>query len=841
MTDPTPSITPEGIEDRIAIAFLEHFHADRAAGRETYLAGYCTQFPGHDARIAREWLLATGAPGPERAPDFEASGKSEDELGPYRLVRELGRGGQAVVYLADDLRVGRQVALKVLARDTAALSGQSALRFQREAEALARLDHPGIATVFDVGQEGARSYLAMRFIPGGSVQQWIAARTTDGHGPPRERAEVLRVARLVERAARALDIAHRAGILHRDIKPANLLLAGPDEPVLVDFGLASDDGSRTPTITMPGSVFGTLCYLAPERLAGNPADPRCDVYGLGCVLFELLALRRPHQAATAAAELRAIARERAPDVRTLNPGVPADLATVVATAVEPRPDARYQTARDFADDLDRVLRSLPIAARPAGPWTRLLRFREREPALATTLAALLGVLVVGLAVTTWLWRSERQARADVTRLADLELARELRRREATLWPARPDKVAAMRTWLAEGESLRTRLPGHAERLDRLPATSTDTALRWQHRQLTALVAEVRDLEPRLDAVRERARTASDLPGATVERYADAWRAVIERVRTSPRYGGLLLRPQVGLVPLGPDSASGLEEFAHALSGAIPSRDRSGKLAVREGTGVVLVLIPGGRAVLGADTAARADGRPANVDPRAPVEWTPSYVVDLEPYFLSKFELTQDQWQRHTGANPSVYRPGGTLTHIRGLQHPVELVSFDACARVLTELDLAVPTEAQWEWAYRSGTHMPYPYGVEPTTLTGHENLADRHARAQARNQKWPFISWLDDGHMVHAPVGSFAPNGFGLHDMGGNVKEWCADTWEDYPAVAPRPGDGLRAGENTRYRMLRGGSFASAADDARAAARIAAEKTESGSEAGVRPARRIER
>lgn len=838
------SLTPDQLDERIAIAFLERFSVDAAAGRRRGLADYLASFPGHEARVATEWLMAAGhAPA---SPDAEApvppGGSPAESIGPYRLLHELGRGGQGVVYLAEDARVGRKVALKVLARELASLSGQAALRFRREAEAIARLDHPHIATVFEVGESAGVAFLAMRYVAGGSVQQQLAARLAQGLGPPAGREEIAQVVRLVERAARALAAAHRAGILHRDVKPANLLLAGRDDPVLVDFGLATDEAGTTPTITVPGAVLGTLCYLPPERLAGAAADPRSDVYGVGAVLFELLTLARPFQAATTAAELHAIAHAPPPDVRHGNPAVGRDLAVVVATALAREPSERYQTAAAFADDLARVLAHEPIEARPAGLGTRLVRFAQREPALAFSLAVLLVVLLAGLATTTWLWRNERRALADVTRLADLKLARELRDRDAGLWPARPERAAAMRVWIDDARALEQRMPGHVELLGRLPAVGSDPTADWQRQQLATLVAEVADLEVRVGSVEARLGTATTLAQTTLVEFAEPWRAACARVRATPAYRGLDLSPQLGLVPLGPDPGSGLEEFAHATSGALPRRDpTTGTLTLAEATSIVLVLVPGGRAVLGADREAPGEPRPANVDAKAPAEWTPSYVVELEPFFLSKYELTQAQWQRHTGQNPSAYQPGSGLVAIESMRHPVELVTWQQFARVLREFDLALPTEAQWEWAYRGGTSTAYPYGEDASALAGHENLADQFAREHGRNGKWRFLDWLNDGHTVHAPVGTFLPNAFGLHDMGGNVKEWCEDTWEDYPAVAPRAGDGLRQGQYDRYRIVRGGSYASSDDDPRSAARGGVEKTLSGPEAGVRPVRRIER
>ncbi|MCC7062136.1 MAG: protein kinase, partial [Planctomycetes bacterium] len=373
MNDPKTTLLPEDLEERAAIAFLESFVADAAFGHEVPLAEYLAAFPRFEERIAREWMQLRGhlrGDVPGTAARDVASGAGAT-IGPYRLLSELGRGAQGVVYLAEDPRLGRRLALKVLQQDVRSLSGTAQLRLQREAEVIARLEHEGIARVYEHGNDAGVAWIAMQYVAGGSVQELLRAST----GPPRDRAAIAAVVRLVERAARALAVAHGAGILHRDIKPANLLLKAVDEPVLVDFGLAADERATTPTITVPGAVFGTVGYLAPERLAGAAADARGDVYSLGAVLFELLTGRRPYEAEVMTHELKALADAAVPDVRAANSHVPKDLAVVVATAIAKVPLDRYASAIAFADDLARVLTLVPArdrAGRAAPPRHHLV-------------------------------------------------------------------------------------------------------------------------------------------------------------------------------------------------------------------------------------------------------------------------------------------------------------------------------------------------------------------------------------------------------------------------------------------------------------------------------------
>lgn len=838
---------------------LERLLADRAAGIERPLRDYLPTDSPFQAELAREWLAAAGDGDRSVALAPSSAEANETHIGPYRLRRELGRGGQGVVYLAEDTRLHRTVALKVVRTPIAALAGAVRMRWQREVEAMSAVDHPGLATVLDFGRDDTQVWFAMRYVPGGSLQQRLAAQLARGDGPPRRKDELLAGVRLVAKAARALAAAHGKGLLHRDLKPGNVLLAADDEPVLADFGMASSESTATPQLTADGALLGTLCYLPPERLGGAPATAGGDVYSLGAVLFELSTLQRPHQAATHALELAAIGSLPAPAASSRNPAIWRDLDVVIATALASPPERRYQTAAAFADDLERLLAGRPITARATPAWTRVALWAQRNRALATSLAAAAIATLLGLAGALWQWHTTAAALADVNRLADLKLARELRQRATTLWPATPERAPAMAQWLADGSALLAHRDDHLRRLAALPPAPAGPTIEWQREQLQALAEELAALGPQCAAIAARHERATTLLARTVQAHADAWRAAAARVAADPRFAGFVLTPQPGLVPLGPDRSSGLEEFAHADSGALPVRSADGALTRHrqqaaapprdrvagdngdddDDDAIVLVLVPGGDVVLGAEAKPPADGHAANVDAAAGPDVGPSHTVTLQPYLLGKFELTQAQWRRHTGGNASTYHPGGPLPGVQSLRHPVEQVTWLDADRVLRELGLQLPSEAQWERAYRAGTTTPFPSGDDERTLAGRENFADRTAARHNRGT-WRCVDWVDDGYLVHAPVGSFAPNAFGLFDLGGNVREWCADSWEDYPDCAPRPGDGLRLGRHDRYRVVRGGSFASPPGELRSAHRGGNEKTASGDQAGLRAARALQ-
>ena len=312
-------------------------------------------------------------------------------------------------------------------------------------------------------------------------------------------------------------------------------------------------------------------------------------------------------------------------------------------------------------------------------------------------------------------------------------------------------------------------------------------------------------------------------------WNEAIRAIAD-VEAHPEYGGMTLSPQPGLLPLGPDPASGLWEFAHLQSGLPALRDEDGRLITTEETGLVLVLVPAGSFVRG-----RANGTVDQFEQR----------VELDPFFLSKFEMTQAQWKRSTGSNPSRYGTGfrsgpSQIT----LAHPVEHVSWEDCGRVLEWLGLSFPSEAQWEYAARAGATGEWWTGDEPESLATAANLLDAAARGSSLPRDLRYEEWRD-GYVRHAPVGSFAPNDFGLHDVHGNVAEWCADGYQSlrrWGPVTRNPVADVDAGRwrSRLSRVVRGGGYESTATMARLSRAGRSAPDYRGPNVGLRPARRIE-
>jgi len=305
------------------------------------------------------------------------------------------------------------------------------------------------------------------------------------------------------------------------------------------------------------------------------------------------------------------------------------------------------------------------------------------------------------------------------------------------------------------------------------------------------------------------------------------------------YGNLQIEPQLGLRPLRRDRRSGLWEFWHIQTGARPeeSADPDNPWVLTEDTGLVFVLIPGGTFWMGAQ---RDDPGGRNYDPSAEANESPVHEVTLAPFFLSKYEMTQGQWSRFTGRNPSLYGPSskfGDQQHT--LLHPVEQVSWLDCGRELGRLALVLPTEAQWEYAQRAGAETVWWTGEQVSTLQGAANLADRFCKANGGPASWVTEDEIDDGYVAHAPVGSFAANRFGMHDMTGNVWEWCRDGYTGYDEDI-EDGDGLRKVVGTRDRALRGGAFSLPASHARSGNRHGSTPAHHDHSLGVRPALRVD-
>lgn len=812
---------------------------DRRSGNVRALEDYQKQSPLLAGELAAHWHDLGG----------DTPHVGAHRIGKYRIEGELGSGGQGVVYRAVDETLGRTVALKVL-RVAAVAGAATAERFRREAEVASRLEHPAIATVYETGSADGIEWIAMRFVPGKTLAERIAEAPGQEDpkapafcapaGDPRESGAMERLLEFLEEAARAVHFAHEHGIVHRDLKPGNVMVGSDARPVILDFGLARDCSGATPTVTGSEQVFGTPAYMSPEQIRGSHAvDRRTDVWALGAVLYEALTLRQPFAAASAQGVLRAVLEAEPLPPRRRNPAVSPDLECVVLTALEKDPQRRYRTALELADELCRVREGGEILARPAGTFRRLRRVCARHPLAALALAAAVAILALAASLAlTWREREFLRRMADVERVAEL-----LEEERERLWPVGPDLVPRCDAWLAAAKECSDRRGVHEEVLEDLQREArrgragTDPALRLLSDKLTAHLRGLDRLSERVSAVvsrRERSRTLAE---RSIDQRALDWERCIAAIAAAPAYAGLRIAPQLGLVPLG-QNAQGLFEFWVMESGERPAfADDRGALPADD-AGIALVLLPGGTAFLGASVAEEP-----NLDPFAQQNEQPVRELRLAPFFAAKYEFTQGQYARlYEGANPAHLQPGYDLVdgyRVEDLSHPLESATWRELRSAFFRIGLELPTEAQWEYACRAGTGTPWSFGSATEWARCAEFANFRGAEVTARFTDAPQVAGYEDAWIRHAPVGRFLPNGFGLHDMHGNVWEMTRDPYVA-PYPEPRAGDGLLDSAPDPLRCaIRGGSAEVPVGTGRSAIRSPYGTTERAWSIGARPVRAL--
>lgn len=503
----------EELFDEFLDRALEGAEVDPAAFLEAH---------GCDDEALRERLAALHAELRRGGPSAPASETAEPGLpfarvGRFRLLRRLDEGGMGTVFVAEQEGLGRHVALKVVRAELRG-SEPAAARFDREVQTLAKLRHPNVVTVLEAGREGDLRYLAMEYVEGRDLDAVL--EEARARGAPLSPA---RVVRWGEKLARALAATHARGVIHRDVKPSNIRITPDDEPTLLDFGIAHEQG--TAGLTLTGPFVGTPLYAAPEQISGtkgHESDARVDVYGLGATLYECLTGRTPRPGGTVDQVLHHALHEDPVPPRRLVPALSRDLETVVMKALERDPARRYASAAAFAEDLLALVEMRPVRARPPGALRRLAQWGRAHRVAATALGLVATAAVAAASVVVAREVADRTERREEAH-AVLEEARR------TLAAMQAKQQATLPLEIRIADTLRWSESHH------LGPEAED--ILWRHQAEVARLQLEREqaFHGALALVRRAERLDPGLPGTNKVRgelYVERWREATRRRRVA---------------------------------------------------------------------------------------------------------------------------------------------------------------------------------------------------------------------------------------------------------------------------------------------------------------------
>ncbi|MBK8095673.1 MAG: SUMF1/EgtB/PvdO family nonheme iron enzyme [Planctomycetes bacterium] len=762
----------------------------------------------------------------------------------YTIVDTLGEGGMGTVYLADqDDGVKRRVALKLIKPGLG--TPEVVARFQHERQVLAGLSHDGIAKVFDCGTaESGQPYFAMEYVDGVSLCEFC----------DRYRWSVDKRMRLFLQVCDAVIYAHRENVVHRDLTPRNVLVSRASGHVvakIIDFGLAKAmvaDADRA-GLTDPGQMMGTFEYMAPEQAdpRWRPVGVRADIHALGAVAHELLVgsppwsraevladglggapkrmreleLPRASRRLAAAQGREAVAARRDTTAEVLVGVLRRDLDWVLAKALEREPERRYQTVAELAADVRRFLAHEPVSVGPPSLRYRLGKWLRRRRGPVTVAAS---ALVTAAIVVPLFWRRASVADEKLLVKDAAQTCQHAKTAFEALWPAWPSQVPDLQEWLWRVGCLPGAGPAIAAELSEVTAQASGVGPTGVPQFATAELAARRvdllrlqeDIEflttTAARGMERRLAWAQEITAITVAhpKARLTWDEVRADLRTRRPYAGIGIElpdeDVIGLVPLGVNPATGLHEALDLASSCliqdpgsaravvVPQHEQDGRVRVHGGSGIIYVLLPGGTFRIGASAADIALVGEVNAEAELPVR-----DVSLAPFWIARHELTRGQWRRLMGTVPfTVTRDDDRL--------PAETITHEQALACLARIGATLPTEAQWEFACRAGSTSLWWTGDDPNELLRAASLGPDSETAAAS-----------------VPAGSKDANPFGLHEVHGNVAEWCLDRIAfRYDRPGFRAGDGLRVitdVEVARAFVVRGGDRHSDREAMRSAAR----------------------
>ncbi len=775
--------------ERGEVPDLDTFCSQQPVSLQTQVRQNCIEF-----LEIRQMLQKQGA----------RKGREEDEtgrhLGEFRLIREIGRGGMGVVYLAWQESLRRRVALKVLNAHLT-LSSVQIERFRREALYASRVQHPGVVGILGMGEEDGNHYFAIEYVESGSLARKIEQmRKAPGSQPPAKEAASpsistkgwsAEVAHLGADIADTLQHLHDHTLIHRDLKPQNILLDTDGRPRLVDFGLAKCETEES--LTRTGDLAGTPFYMSPEQALAKriKVDHRTDIYSLGVILYELLTLQRPFEGDTVQKILYAITFKNPRPIRKLNPKVPRDLETICLKAMAKNPDGRYESAGDFAKDLRRFLNHESIAARPPSAFSMVSHYvahYHRE--IVAVLAASVLVACLFLAIDSRQARQRLKIRVEPLRAALASGPRSLDQK--SLLPLLHDTRDVLSEFSLigrkEGDELRRLITMILDEANRLkieaqgmvglglaPALSTLVPGVWRTQsdphlfrglQLAMLVAPLLPSDTELQELTDISNTypkvtfiaAPELDGATVSlRPVDP-----SQSRPGERQGLGKLPLRAAPIPPGyyriivEKEGTGFGEFTRYLD------QRGREYQIRVFVRPTADLPQGMKKIDGGEFTYGIRG-----DPDAPVTERRETV---DAFLFDECEVSNRQYQtflESTGHRlPLYWKPAHSP---EWGDQPVVGVSWVDATRYAEWAGKRLPTAHEWERATRGTEGDLYPWGNDSTRLQELANVE----RVLAEDVDPPALlrTYLDSTEAVRSAQPE-ALGEKGLYHTLGNVSEW---------------------------------------------------------------------